>query len=159
MTATSVGLLILTKEKGTSTMSKSIARLCVLCVLALLFSTIFVNAAFAQYLQPNSIQVSRVQYDGNVGTYVTNPYVSPYYFPEIFNDPAGVTTGNEIQDITGIQGSIYIDQFGSVPACSTAGPTLALPSNGEPAAYPTQEPDSYITTSFSSKSEGALMLS
>ncbi len=77
---------------------------------------------------------------------------------QIFNDPAGLTTGNEIQDIAGIQGSVYIDQFNSVPTTPAAN-TLPLPSNGPPAAYPTVEPGSYITTSFSSKSEGALMLS
>ncbi|MFZ0227036.1 MAG: hypothetical protein WAL41_08855, partial [Mycobacterium sp.] len=142
-------------------MSKMVLRIFVLSALMFLLSTGLVIGAFAQSatpLAPNSIQASRVQYDGDTGTYVTNVYTSPYSFPEIFNDPAGLTTGNEIQDIEGIQGSIYIDQFNSVPASSLAG-TLALPSNGPAATYPTQEPGSYITTSFSSKSEGALMLS
>jgi len=140
-------------------MSKAIARMFVYLVPIALLATGLVTSAFAQGpLQPNSIQVSRVQYDGNSPTYTTIFYTSPYLFPEIFNDPAGLTTGNEIQDIAGIQGSIYIDQFSSVPTTPSAN-TLPLPSNGPPAAYPTVEPGSYITTSFSSKSEGALMLS
>ena len=139
-------------------MSKAIARMSVYLVPIVILATSLVTSAFAQYLPPNSIQVSRVQYDGNSPTYVTNFYTSPYLFPEIFNDPAGLTTGNEIQDIAGIQGSVYIDQFSSVPTTPVAN-TLPLPSNGPPAAYPTVEPGSYITTSFSSKSEGALMLS
>jgi hypothetical protein len=139
-------------------MSKAICRILFCLALFLVVCAGLVTGAFAQYLAPNSIQVSRVQYDGNTGTYVNNFYISPYGFPEIFNDPAGLTTGNDIQDITGIQGSIYVDQFSSVPASSTEN-TLSLPSNGEPAAYPTVEPGSYITTSFSSKSEGALTLS
>ena len=110
-------------------MSKSMAQVSVCLALFTLFA-ISGTGAFAQAptpLGPNSIQVSRVQYDGNTGTYVTNPYVSPYLFPEIFNDPAGLTTGNEIQDIAGIQGSIYIDQFTSVPASPLAN-TVSLPS-------------------------------
>lgn len=110
-------------------------------------------------LAPGSIQVSRVQYDGvnsNLGNGDT--YTSPYSFPEIFNDQAGLSSPNGIQNIAGIQGSIFIDQFNLVPASALAG-TLALPSTGTPATFPTQEPGSYITTSFSSKSEGALMYS
>lgn len=130
-------------------------RLFVPFVLFFVFATLLGTRAFAQYMTPNSIQVSRVQYDGDAG----NVYVSPYSFPEIFNDPAGLSTGNGIQDIEGIQGSIYIDQFNSVPAGPTIGTSLSLPSTGAPATYPTVEPGSYITTSFSSKSEGALTLS
>ena len=138
-------------------MSKVIVR--VLAPILLLACICLTTGVLAQTpLAPNSIQVSRVQYDGNTGTYVNNFYVSPYSFPEIFNDPAGLTTGNGIQDIAGIEGSIYIDQFSAVPLTPSAG-TLPLPSNGPPAAYPTVEPGSYITTSFTSKSEGALMLS
>ncbi len=142
-------------------MSKMVLRKFARCVLILSLSTGLVTSAIAQSatpLAPNSIQVSRVQYDGDTGTFVNNVYTSPYSFPEVFNDPAGLTTGNDIQDIEGVQGSIYIDQFSSVPASSLAG-TLSLPSNGPAATYPTQEPGSYITTSFTSKSEGALMLS
>ncbi len=110
-------------------------------------------------LAPGSIQVSRVQYDGvnsNLGNGDT--YTSPYSFPEIFNDQAGLTgTTNGIQNIAGIQGSVFIDQFNTIPGSALAG-TLALPSSGAPATFPTQEPGSYITTSFSSKSEGALMV-
>jgi hypothetical protein len=138
-------------------MSTAPRRKLVSLVLSVLFAGL-TEIAFAQTptpLAPNSIQVSRVQYDGNSG----NAYVSPYGFPEIFNDPAGLTTGNEIQDIAGIQGSIYIDQFNSVPWNATLG-TLSLPSTGTPVTSdPVPEPASYITTSFSSKSEGALMLS
>ncbi len=139
-------------------MSKAIVYISLCLAFFLLLGIDLGRAAYAQTpVAPGSIQVSRIQYDGNTGTYVNNFYVSPYSFPEIFNDPAGLNTGNEIQDVEGIQGSIYIDQFNSVPA-SSAENTLSLPSNGEPAAYPTVEPGSYITTSFSSKSEGALML-
>jgi hypothetical protein len=119
------------------------------------------SSAFAQYLTPNSIQVSRVNYDGvdsNLGNGDT--YTSPYSFPEIFNDQAGCNTENNICNIAGIQGSIYIDQYGSVPASSTVGTSLSLPSTGAyVSTFPTPEPGTYITTSFSSKSEGALMLS
>lgn len=110
-------------------------------------------------LAPGSIQVSRIQYDGvnsNLGNGDT--YTSPYSFPEVFNDQAGLNSPNGIQNIAGVQGSIFIDQFNAVPGSSAAG-TLALPSTGVSATYPTQEPGSYITSSFSSKSEGSLMFS
>ena len=113
-------------------MSKAITKLFV-CIL--LLATGFAGGAFAQTptpLAPGSIQVSRVQYDGNtVNDGMNNT------FPYVFNDP----------NVPGIQGSIWIDQFSSVPAAASAG-TLPLPATGQ----------SYITTSFSSKSEGALML-
>src|SRR5215471_3933406 len=137
-------------------MSKAVARLCASMLASI--STLFVASSIAQNtatpLAPNSIQVSRVQYDGNAG----NTYVSPYGFPEIFNDQAGCNTLNDICNIAGIQGSIFVDQFNSVPGSPVAG-SLSLPSTGAPAPYPTVEPGSYITTSFSSKSEGALMVS
>ena len=94
-------------------MSKAAARLCASILASI--STLFVASSIAQNtatpLAPNSIQVSRVQYDGNAG----NTYVSPYSFPEIFNDQAGCNTLNDICNVAGIQGSIYIDQFNSVP--------------------------------------------
>ena len=143
-------------------MSKPLARLFVRFALILLCATLLGSNALAQYMPSNSIQVSRVEYDGDGG----NTYVSPYTFPEIFNDQAGCSTTNSICNTAGIQGSIYIDQFGtsgqpgSVPA-SPLVQTLSLPSTGTPVTtFPTPEPGiSYITTSFSSKSEGALMLS
>jgi hypothetical protein len=134
-------------------MSKTLGRVCVFIAL---FS--FATGAFAQYLTPNSVQVSRVQYDGNTNS--GSDYVSPYGFPEIFNDPSGCSTGNSICDIAGIEGSIYIDQFNGEPGTATVGQSLSLPSTGTAVTtYPSPEPGSYITTSFSSKSEGSLNLS
>lgn len=138
-------------------MSKTISRSLVCFALFTLLVICLIGSAFAQSatpLAPGSIQVSRVQYDGNAG----NNYVSPFGFPEIFNDQTGCNLLNDICNIAGIQGSIYIDQFSAVPLAPVAG-SLSLPSTGAPAAYPTVEPGSYITTSFSSKSEGALMFS
>lgn len=100
--------------------------------------TFLTTSVFAQHpmpLDPGSIQVSRVQYDGNGG--INDGYNDT--FPYIFNDP----------NVTGIQGSVWIDQFTTVPFNSVQG-TLSLPSSGS---------NGYITSSFSSKSEGALMLS
>lgn len=111
-------------------MSNAIARIFVSLVLVVMLGAL-VTGAFAQTpLAPGSIQVSRVQYDGNTGTYVNNFYVSPYSFPEIFNDQAGLSTGNGIQNIAGIQGSIYIDQFSAVPAAPLAG-TLPCPQTDQ----------------------------
>ena len=78
-----------------------------------------------------SIQVSRVQYDGN-------SFGNPGVYPTIFSDPT----------VTGIQGSIFIDQFTSFPLTPVVN-SLPLPPSGS----------SFITTSFSSKSEGSLQLS
>jgi hypothetical protein len=135
-------------------MSKATSQVFVSIALCLLAAGLLPQAFAQTPLAPNSIQVSRVQYDGNAG----NIYTSPYSFPEILNDPAGCATGNQICDLAGIQGSIFIDQFDSSPGAAAAG-TLSLPSTGSPAPFPTVEPGSYITTSFSSKSEGALMVS
>ena len=77
---------------------------------------------------PGTLAVSRVQYDGNT-------FGSTETFPNIFNDP----------NISGIQGSIFIDEY------------LPLPVPGLPAVGTLALTG--ITTSFSSKSEGALMLS
>ncbi len=116
-------------------MSKATARISVPLVLFLLLGVLLVAGAFAQTpLAPGSIQVSRVQYDGNTVNDGSNTT-----FPYIFNDP----------NVTGLQGSIWIDQFTSVPSAPSAG-TLPLPATGS---------NGYITSSFSSKSEGALMLS
>lgn len=139
-------------------MFKTFAKM-LTCVALIIFLGTSLQISFAQSgatpLAPGSIQVSRVQYDGNGG----NNYVSPYNFPEIFNDQAGCNVENDICNIAGIQGSIYIDQYSTVPQTAVAG-SLSLPSTGAPVTtYPTPEPGTYITTSFSSKSEGALMLS
>jgi hypothetical protein len=111
-------------------MSKAVARI-VISLVVLLLAAGLQPGVFAQTpLAPGSIQVSRIQYDGNtVGD----------TFPNVFNDP----------NVTGLQGSIWIDQFSSVPATPVAG-SLSLPATGS---------NGTITSSFSSKSEGALMLS
>ena len=84
--------------------------------------------SFEHSFIPGALAVSRIQYDGN-------SFGSTETFPNIFQDPA----------ITGIQGSIFIDQYLPVPFPGL--PRLGtLPLTG-------------ITTSFSSKSEGALMRS
>jgi hypothetical protein len=73
-----------------------------------------------------NLVVSRVQYDGNT-------FGSSETYPTIFNDPT----------ISGIQGSIHIDRYGTEPFSPRRG-SLAITG---------------ATTSFSSKSEGALMRS
>src|ERR1700752_3371853 len=109
-------------------MSKAVARLLVASVLGLLVSALLGATAFGQTpLTPNSIQVSRVHYDGNAG----NTYVSPYAFPEIFNGPAGFHPTNQICNTAGIEASIFIDQVGSIPSSSMV-QTLPLPSTGTP---------------------------
>ena len=119
-------------SKEDATMSKAVSRMLVCFVLFVLLGTGLVTSAFAQTpLAPGSIQVSRVQYDGN-------SFGNPNSYPLIFTDPT----------VSGIQGSIFVDQFTSFPQAPVVG-TLALPSSGT----------SYITTSFSSKSEGSLQLS
>jgi hypothetical protein len=73
-----------------------------------------------------ALVVSRIQYNGT-------DFATTETFPTIFNDP----------NVSGIQGSIFIDQYLPLPGA----PRLAtLSVNG-------------ITTSFSSESEGALMRS
>lgn len=119
-------------SKRDATTSKAIAKILVCFVLFVLLGTSLVTGAFAQNpLAPGSIQVSRIQYDGN-------SFGNPGVYPTIFADPT----------VSGIQGSIFIDQFTSFPQALVVG-TLALPSGGT----------NYITTSFSSKSEGSLQLS
>jgi hypothetical protein len=97
---------------------------------ALLLIGFLVPAAAAQGptlpFIPGALVVSRVKFEGN-------NFGSTETFPEIFNDP----------NISGITGSIFIDQYFPLPNF----PRLStLPLTG-------------ITTSFSSKSEGALSLS
>lgn len=117
-------------------MYKSMVRFCAAFAFFLLLSGMG-PSAFAQSatpLAPDSIQVSRVQYDGNT---VSDGYNDT--FPYIFNDP----------NVSGLQGSVWIDQFSSIPSAPLAG-SLPLPASGS---------NGYVTSSFSSKSEGALMLS
>jgi len=101
-------------------MFKTFAKM-LTCVALIIFLGTSLQISFAQSgatpLAPGSIQVSRVQYDGNSG----NNYVSPYNFPEIFNDQAGCNVENDICNIAGIQGSIYIDQYSTVPQTAVAG--------------------------------------
>jgi hypothetical protein len=73
--------------------------------------------------------VSRIQYDGNT-------FGSSETFPNIFTDPK----------VTGIQGPIFLDEYRISEGGSRARRVHTLPLTG-------------ITTSFSSKSEGALMRS
>ena len=72
------------------------------------------------------LAVSRIRYEGNT-------FGNPAAYPAIFND----TT------VTGVQGSIHIDQYPAIPGGARIS---ALDLTG-------------ISTSFSSKSEGALMTS
>jgi hypothetical protein len=80
--------------------------------------------------------VSRIQYDGD-----SNPSRSGETYPDIFNDSA----------VSGIQGSIYLDEYTTTPF-SPVVTSLALPEIKDTNT-------GSITTSFSSKSEGALELS
>jgi hypothetical protein len=137
-------------------MSKALARMPFCCAIFVLLTAGLVGSSWAQYLTPGTLQVSLVQYDGNTNS--GSDYVSPYSFPEIFNDQSGCSTGNSICDIAGIEGSIYIDQFNAEPG-TTVQNTLSLPSTGTPVTTPGPLTGSYITTSFSSKSEGSLNLS
>ena len=77
--------------------------------------------------------VSRIQYDG--------PSTPDGGYPYIFNDP----------NVTGIQGSIHLDEYTTAPF-SPVVTSLALPESSS-------TDTGSITTSFSSKSEGALTLS
>jgi hypothetical protein len=87
------------------------------------------------YSQPSTIVVSRVQYDGN-----TFGDATP--FPNIFTESS----------VSGVQGSVFLDHYIANPGFPLIG-TLALPACYSAAIT------GCITTSFSSKSEGALMLS
>jgi hypothetical protein len=76
---------------------------------------------------PNALVVSRVEYEGN-------SFGSTDIYPYIFNDPS----------VSGVQGCIFLDQYAPLEHPHLMG-TLALPCGSDG-----------ITTSFSSKSEGAL---
>jgi hypothetical protein len=137
-------------------MSKASVRMYFCLAVFLCLSTGLVGRSWAQYLAPGTLQVSRIQYDGNTNS--GSDYASPYGFPEIFNDQSGCSTGNSICDIAGIEGSIHIDQFNSEPGTAVQN-SLSLASTGIPVTTPGPLTGSYITTSFSSKSEGSLNLS
>ena len=77
--------------------------------------------------------VSRIQYDG--------PSTPDGGYPYIFNDSS----------VTGIEGSIHLDEYTTAPLSPMVA-SLALPES-------TRTNIGSITTSFSSKSEGALTLS
>jgi hypothetical protein len=103
---------------------------------AALASAGFATPGFAQdAFIPNTLVVSRIVYSGD-----SNPAHAGEKFPAIFNDP----------NVSGVQGSIYLDSYGTEPLS----PRLrSLPLTQLSARGP------IITTSFSSKSEGALHLS
>jgi hypothetical protein len=82
---------------------------------------------------PGTLVVSRIHFDRD-----TNPARSGDSFPFIFTDP----------NVSGIQGSIFLDSFRIDPRSPRLG-SLAV----------TDVTNGAITTSFSSKSEGALHLS
>src|SRR5260370_5368970 len=82
---------------------------------------------------PGTLVVSRIHFDPD-----TNPARNGESFPFIFNDP----------NVSGIQGSIFLDSFRIDPRAPRLG-SLAV----------TGVTNGAITTSFSSKSEGALNLS
>jgi hypothetical protein len=82
--------------------------------------------------------VSRLQYDGD-----SNPSRSGETYPNIFTDPA----------VSGIQGSIHLDEYTTTPFSPVVA-SLPLPAMSTPGVS-----NSPITTSFSSKSEGAIELS
>ncbi|MGO9059433.1 MAG: hypothetical protein ACLQU2_18930, partial [Candidatus Binataceae bacterium] len=90
------------------------------------------QAAAGPFPFKTALVVSRIEYDGNT-------FGNLESYPDIFNDP----------DVSGVQGSIHVDQYLNTPGSAPL-TTLALPTSSS-----TDE----ITTSFSSKSEGALMLS
>jgi hypothetical protein len=115
-------------------MSRSF-RVAVLCGSALVASGVYGAAlADSQGKGGAALVVSRIQY--------VAPSPSPESFPQIFNDPS----------ITGIQGNIFLDYYGTTPGARRRGTlplTAASVTQGQPV----------ITTSFSSKSEGSLHLS
>lgn len=90
------------------------------------------GSAFPGFM-PGNLVVSRIQYDGG-------PSSTYGGYPTIFNDPS----------ISGIQGSIHLDEYTTTPF-SPVVTSLDLTA--------LTVPNSPITTSFSSKSEGALELS
>jgi hypothetical protein len=116
-------------------MSRSF-RVALLCGSALVASG-FYGAALADGGRGEggaTLVVSRIQY--------VAPSPAPEPFPQIFNDPS----------VTGIQGNIFLDYYGTDPKTPRRG-TLPL------TATPATQGRPVITTSFSSKSEGSLHLS
>jgi hypothetical protein len=115
-------------------MSRSF-RVAALCGSALVASGVYGAAlADSQGKGGATLVVSRIQY--------VAPSPAPESFPQIFNDPS----------ITGIQGNIFLDYYGTTPGARRRGTlplTAASVTQGQPV----------ITTSFSSKSEGSLHLS
>jgi hypothetical protein len=97
--------------------------------------SILASPALAQRVSfiPGTLVVSRIHFDRD-----TNPARNGESFPFIFNDP----------NVSGIQGSIFLDSFRIDPRSPRLG-SLAV----------TDVTNGAITTSFSSKSEGALNLS
>jgi hypothetical protein len=94
-------------------------------------SSLAANDAFV----PNTLVVSRIVFNGD-----TNPARAGETFPTIFSDP----------NVTGIEGSIFLDSYRSEPFSPRLG---SLPLTA------TSAKSTIITTSFSSKSEGSLHLS
>jgi hypothetical protein len=93
------------------------------------------NPASADPGRGATLVVSRIQY-------VTDGTPRPEGFPYIFNDP----------NVSGAQGNIFLDFVGTLPGApviATLPLTKAAVAQGQPE----------VTTSFSSKSEGALSLS
>ena len=98
-------------------------------------TSVLSSPAVADLKRGPVLVVSRIQY-------VTDTTPRPETYPLIFNDP----------NVTGVQGNIFLDYF---LATSGGPPILTLPLTAAAAAQ--HQPA--ITTSFSSKSEGALHLS
>src|SRR5271157_2112926 len=92
----------------------------------MIIGTLLATPILAQQFTPGNLVITRIQYDGN-------KFGSPLKYPYIFNNP----------NVTGVQGSIWLDQYTTTPFSPRVN-TLGLTG---------------ITTSFSSKSEGALMMS
>ena len=108
-------------------------RLGLLCGSAMLASGVGLTAS-ADQISPGTLVVSRIQY------VAATPAPDP--FPQIFTDPS----------VSGVQGNIFLDYYKTIPDApllSTLPLTAAAVKPGQP----------IITTSFSSKSEGALHLS
>lgn len=111
-------------------MSKAAARLYASLLLSI--STLFLASSIAQNTATPLLPTAFKSAVCSMTAMRAHTYVSPYSFPEIFNDQAGCNTLNDICNIAGIQGSIFIDQFSSVPGSPVAG-SLSLPSTGGPA--------------------------
>jgi hypothetical protein len=116
-------------------------RLGVACGAALLACGFADGAALAdgqggQGKGGDTLVVSRIQYVAP-----TPLPAPPNTFPQIFNNAS----------VSGIQGNIFLDYYGTTPGASRRG-TLPLTATSVTQGQP-------ITTSFSSKSEGSLHLS